>query len=366
MVVLAVACTGLLFLSVRGRSVRAQEARIRWLAPPECVERKEMERRLAGIFAAAALPLQVSARVQRWSGGFRLDLDIKVGSRNLVRRLQSFDCNSLADSAALLVALAVGGDRRVAASAERSPQEPQARAQPLAPERAEQAEPSPQTEPAAAIEVDDGRAAHATQTVSPVPPASAARVTTAPPPRDRAAATPPRPERFPKSGLSAGVAGGLLAGALPKRAASLAGDVTLELSRWSLGLRVGNLFAGSQRLGADASLHYRASYLALRGCAGFALGRLTLGPCMAIWLQRLEVHANGLGPARQGPSNWISLGLGAFSSLRVWRGLQATAEAGALLPLSERPEVDVLDLGEAAQVRPLVGYALLGLRQRFW
>ena len=350
---------------------RAEDVALRWSAPRGCPQRAEVERLLSAEVAPALGLLQVSARIERTAQGFTLDLTIAASSGPIVRRLHARDCHSLAQSAGLLVALALA-DR-----AEDSAPQGLLGAPALRTESDAGLSSGESQRDQAAGEVQSGSFGLAKEQVV----TGAARsLPTGPPDRSVSESTAaqrelqqrvPRADRSssPRPGVRYRVAGaaGLTLRALPRQAATLVGEVALELWSWSLGLRLGQGFAGKQRLSPEASLRFRSTQVALSGCGEFALGRVRVGPCAALWLQRLDVKSTGLRPGFQSEerATWLSLGLGVAARTGLGGGFEAALEAGVLLPVSERPEIDVLDLGEAAQVGPLAGYALLGCSYRF-
>lgn len=84
--------------------------RLRWSAPEGCPDtaavEARVERLLGGPPAATDRTLEATGTVERVARGLRLDLEIAAAGASSTRVLQSVACESLADAAALVIALA--------------------------------------------------------------------------------------------------------------------------------------------------------------------------------------------------------------------------------------------------------------------
>ena len=93
---------------------RATDFRLQWGAPPGCPERAAVEAAIARLLqqskGGATRPLDVLGVVTPVEGGFRLQLELSRDGTTSTREVRGATCEALADTAALVVALAVDPD----------------------------------------------------------------------------------------------------------------------------------------------------------------------------------------------------------------------------------------------------------------
>jgi hypothetical protein len=228
---------------------------LHWEAPPECPDAAEIERRIAAYTGSAEPdePLVVDAKVEQVDARWRLRLALTRGASEELRELEDGACEGLAESAAVLVAIAI------------------------APELMGEAEvppPQPPEPPTAPIE----------------PPPTTHAIETPPPP-------PPPARRREPLHVSLRASGGASVGWLP-----IGGDVALAFALWWRWLRlelVGSYapprrvrFDDLQRAGADVSawavgvracgLLHPVRWLDIPLCGGVEAGQLIGRPVQLV------------------------------------------------------------------------------------
>ena len=185
---------------------------LRWRAPAECPPAHRVQARIdtyAGTgTASAAAEVQVDAVVPCVNERWYLALAIKRGADREVRELDDIECEGLAESAAVLVAIAIAQERAAVP-------------EPPAPEP-----PAPEPPAAAVRRPEHSPAREATRSPSPGVAVVRRRGD------DATASSTARPAR-PPTHASARVAGGTSLGWLP-----LGGDVGVALALWWHRLRV--------------------------------------------------------------------------------------------------------------------------------
>jgi hypothetical protein len=108
-----------------------------WDAPAECPDEAAVRARVAGLLAASnvetiAPGFVISARVRTTAEGYRLDLDLGEGQRQIEAR----ECGELADAAALIVAIAIDPFALASAEPALEPAPPEPDPPPRTPSRA--------------------------------------------------------------------------------------------------------------------------------------------------------------------------------------------------------------------------------------
>jgi hypothetical protein len=86
---------------------RPPALRVQWQAPQGCPDQAEMLKRVAAVVGDDALPadLRVIGDVTQTANGYRAQLSIQAGGNTGLRTLDHSQCDILADSAALVIAL---------------------------------------------------------------------------------------------------------------------------------------------------------------------------------------------------------------------------------------------------------------------
>lgn len=317
----------------RVSSVLAQPLAIPWSAPAQCPSQEDFVRSVGALTDAdRAASAQVVARgtVVARGARFVLRLSVQVGKRNGVRTLEADTCDSLAQVAAWLIAVAVDPERAplapVAATATSDGSEaPAVRAPP----------PAPTPLPGAGVEAKSE------------PNPSASRV------RSRTPA-----ELWYRVGLFTGV----WAAGLPSPQASLGLRLGLGMGRGYLELRGAHMFSRSADA-ASGELQASSQELGITGCLDFG-ARLRGGPCAVLSGLRTHASTRGISAPAEDTIWWASAGLAAHLSWLVRAPWELHAEAGAALPISPRPRFLVEGEAPVLVAHPVSAYGQLGVSLR--
>ena len=341
----------------------AEPLALSWSAPAGCPRADAVRARIRRLLERAgsrsnARGLTVRATVVRAADQFVLSLAIETSAGLITRELQAHDCSLLSESAAVLVELASAPDaadavREPSSSAVAPPLETTAD-NPLDP-RAEapssataDTAPTPPEQP----QFDTPEAATSANTTaldaSDAPESSVARAA----------------PRLPWA-ARVSVGAGLFASGLPGPRPDLFTELALELRALSAGLRFGHVFGGSRDLGANTSVRYFADYLALNGCGRWGNERVLAGPCLGLLGSRSHAATSGLTDARARNALWAQVGLGASLRFRLSARSELGLEAGLLLPLTARPQFNVVNVGTLEQGNVVSGYSHIDLGIRF-
>lgn len=321
---------------------------LRWVAPGDCPDAGALRRGAAALLgrpidpAGAAPRVLVTGAVVREAGGFRLDLELRRGDAVDRRTLRDLRCDTLAESAALIVAAAIDPDH--------------GRPPTLPPEPAPVPEPAPPGPPAA----------------EPVPAASpiAAPTAVGPIPEDIpvAAPVPPTPARDPLRG-AVRLAGVFDQGSLSAPTGGPALALALLRGRWRVEL--GALYLAPQvaRPAPDRDLGARLSLgsASLRGCAvGRLAARLELAGCGGLEAGALIGQAVGaeVGPARPRANPWLAGLAGAAVSFTPRPRLALVLDLGAAVPLV-RPAFTLEGFGTLFKTQPAAFRGVLAVEARF-
>ena len=345
-----------------------------WSAPPSCpragVVRARVRRLLDSGPSRSRGPLpQVRATVVHATDQFVMSLAIETSSGPIVRELRARDCSLLAESAAVFVALASGSRNEEAGS-----------------KTAPSAVPTPTTEPEPSDRADShdrtasGATGGSTSSASRPTDGATSSATTASAPRSDAVPTGSRPDIAAREEVAseepsrssplpwtgrASLGAGVFANGLPGPRPDLFAELAFSVRWLSAGLRVGHVFGGSRKLPAATSAHYFADYLALSSCGLWGTPRLVAGPCVSLLGSRSHAATQGLADARDRSALWAQVGLGASLRCRLFARGEVGLESGVLLPLSARPQFNVVNVGTLEQGSVVSGYSHIDVALRF-
>ena len=161
------------------------------------------------------------------------------------------------------------------------------------------------------------------------------------------------------------VGAGMFANGLPGPRPDLFGEVALEVRAISASLRLGHLFGGSRGLPANARARYFSDYLALSGCRRWGTPRVVAGPCVSVLGSRSRAASEGLVDAQNRNAFWAQVGLGATLRFRLSKRVELGLETELLLPISARPQFNVVNAGALEQGSVVSGYSHIDLGIRF-
>jgi len=306
-----------------------------WRAPAGCPDAAAVRadvKRLGGVAVAGD-----SATVIAVSHGARWRATIALGGRGGSRErvVEAATCKSVAEAAALVVALAFPA--------------PEVPASPI--------EPAPRSEPARPVEP-----------ASPIDPAKPIEPAVAPPIVAREA--PARVASSARAPFAAGAAAGAIAGALPSTAPGVALSIAWLPRR--VRVELGAIASGAESasvIGAPVGADFRVLGASARACASLlALGPFALAPCAGIEADR--IHAAGFGSrASRDVDETRGAGLfGALATFAIDRPLVLRLGVDGVVPFA-RPRfvvnVDDLILVEVHRPAAIWGRALLGAEVRF-
>jgi len=278
---------------------------LEWSAPAGCPEGHAVQEevgKLLGDRAPGSPPLDVRAAIlPATGGGFSLTLVTHLDGVTGERTLSAPSCASLADAAALTLALILNPD--------------------LVP-------PAPDA--------------------SPAPP---------PPPADAQAAA---RDRWPPPRWRLGALGGIQTGAVQNLSSSFALSFGFGLGGFSLHLMPGLSLPQDVFVDAERKVGGRlwlATVTAL-GCWGAPIGWLTLRPCLGFEVTRLAGRGLGVLQPRDTAAYWTSGDLAILAGVPLGSGLSLEIGAVGLLPL-HHPTVYLDEIGNVSQ--PAVfGFRALG------
>lgn len=321
--VLAVATALALALGASPASAEDAPVALEWHAPSECPTREAVLARVAALLrGGASAPHAVVARAtaSRHASAWHVDVAMTIDRARGARSFDSDSCASVANAAAFALALAVDPTRApsVASSAEPTGGDAErsgasAAAADEAPSRAEPTRPEP-------TRVEPARA----------PPPAAPREEPAP----RRAASDER--------LAASASAFVDAGAFPK--AAVGAELAIAWRPRPFRAEIAGVLLPTQEIGLDAAPGARGTFslvgAATRFCYAPRIGRVEVGPCVALELDRASVSGAGLATTRSDAVTWASGGALGFAAL-TFRPITIRLMGGALLPLA-RPDFVVL------------------------
>lgn len=355
--------------SATAASPAASPIALRWAAPEACPDRgavvERIERLLGGPPAATDRRLDAEGAVEELPRGFRLDLRVASGDAESARVLQSVSCESLADAAALVIALAFDPDAVTAQEIRR------AEADAASPAPPPSGSAQPYTEPPAPASAG-GPIADTHGDAAPVSTAALIRIPVPIPARPPSPPAPPPRESRLSFGAFAAVEGD--AGSLP----SVAPGVRAGLSFGVGALRIEPSFeawpssrtALADRPSAGAELRLLA--FALDACRrllpwdGGAAAAEAFG-CLGFEIGELRGEGFGVSSPSSGGALWAAPRAGLRAELPLARWAAITLDVGVAVPLDRKRFVLDLSGGRAAvhEPSPVSGRAGLGLAFRF-
>ncbi|MBI2394330.1 MAG: hypothetical protein HYV09_32470 [Deltaproteobacteria bacterium] len=286
---------------------------LQWEAPASCPDRANVEARIAKLLqgADASKPVRAEARVRQSDGVFHLEL---VTTRDGVRGERVLDdpsCEALAESAALIVAMAVDP----AAALEPSPPSTAAVVAP----------PSASSAPAAPIP----------------PPAPGA----APPPVADASPDVSRGEPRPRPRLVLAAASDALVGVFPNAALGVGASLGVLPAplRFDLGVRWSPRANHALKTPEGASGAFELVAANARAAWLWSRERWDLGPSLHAEAGVARGRGVGLSQSLEGSAPWLAAGPGVLATLRAG-DVALSAEIVGLIPLT-RPRFVVEGTG---------------------
>jgi hypothetical protein len=284
--------------------------------------------------STATLDWRADARIARKGERWVLQLNLQQRGRSATRTLQADDCVTLSDAAAWLIAVAidpsVSGPGAVnmaglTTTEAVTPETNAARAdggeKPAVPQLAN-SDKQARTDPATSAEEADQQ----------------------PMPSDEANVMP-----VFAGGVFAGVSGAGLAGA----AFSLGAQAELRLGWLWFGLLVGHDFERTRSLTSQLAAHFSSQEFGAQLCLQWGAA-LHFGPCLALTGRRTNAHTS----ASQGRDNaafWATLGPCVQLTYALFSPLELSLNAGLFVPLSSRPEFELVQFGRAEPVGRAAG-----------
>jgi hypothetical protein len=322
------------------RVSRATDFRLQWGAPPGCPERAQVEAEIGRLLqqspGGARAPLDVLGVITRVEGGFRLQLELSRDGSTSAREVRGATCEALADTAALVVALAVDPEAMSRSSSPGPAPRPVAPTTPAGPGATRPSvPPANKPQPAARAGAPAPVRARTGQQTQPGRPATdATDATDAPDAPDATDATDASDVR--RWRVSAGLVGDLgtmqdLAGAVEIGAGVVVGPARLDaaFAFWfpqSAEAEADSRYGGT--LGLEAG--------ALAACAllppiARAVGpRFEVGlPCLAFELGRMHADGENVSDPGAGADLWAAVrgGAAAAWALEPWLRLRLRLEA---------------------------------------
>lgn len=292
-VAIALAALGPCATRATAQPIDANPVHLRWHAPPECPTGAQVAERIAALRSSKnpQSRLTVEATVGRSAGGFRLALVVQSEKGVAHRELSDGDCAALADTAALLVAVASDS---------------------LEPAESEAAGPAQD----AATE--------------PSPPADAGE-----PAAREAGGSAEQAAWSLELGLGFQVDYGLI----PRGPAPQVGlGVQLRRAPFRFGVDAGFMWPSESRNDAypDARLRLWAAMGRGRVCLDWGLGPFALGPCAMVEVGSLWSEVRGIDEPHPGRSLWFAGGGTLELRADLAPRLAVSIGAGALVP-SDHP-----------------------------
>jgi hypothetical protein len=326
---------------------------IAWDAPAGCPDRAYVERetdRLLGgrprggerRLEARAVALRLGP--DRWRLRLRTESGGAVGRRVLDART----CQSLADAAALVIALGYDPDAVRAAAALTVPggSGPEPTPAPASPPGSESPASLPTPSPSPA----------------PSPP---------PPPPDRSprpspelVASPPAADDAPAPGWLVAAGAALDAGALPDVAVGLQAGAGITWRPIRVELAGTYWIAQQTRVGGGKGADVSFASGSLGAGLAFAVGPFELGPAAGVELGRIHAEAFGVSNPGEATVLWAAATAGALAGWSFEPPLALRLGIEAVVPF-KRPRWVIEGVGAVDQPGPVGGRARLGLEARF-
>ncbi len=341
--------------------------------------------------------MQVRGRVRRAAAGrFVLELALEGGDYAAKRTLAAGSCQSLADAAAWLTALALDPSLSEPAEAAPPPSSEPAGVPPRAAEpSARAAEPAALAQEPPQLAADapheaaaaNQSAAVSTQTRTPAAPPSKRAAPEVAQARAESVARSDRPTtssraraRAPAESSSAAKLAaassrarlldaarwwraGLFTGAwdasLPAPQAELGARAGYGMGWLLLELRGGYVFGRSEALGGAARARFASQELGPALCAQWGR-RVRGGACAVVALLRTTGSVRGTTAPRREALLWAASGAALQLGWKTSRWLELLAEVGINLPVTPRPRFTIEGFGEVDRASPINVYARVG------
>jgi membrane-associated protease RseP (regulator of RpoE activity) len=313
---------------------RASAVELTWESPAGCPDRPNVEQRIVKLVGPAAkAEVLVEGRVTVTKTGYHLALTTTREGARGERALDDASCEALADSAALIVAMAIDP---AAALAIEEPAEPVAVVASADPIESEPPPPSP-------------------------------AVVVAPPPADVPAIVVRAPERAasvrPRFLLGGG--GEVLGGVFPRAAlgAALSAGVLFGPFRVDVGGRFTPSSAHSLSAPSGASGTFELLVAQARGAYLFTRNAWDLGPTRGVEVGRARGRGHGVSESLEGRAPWFAGSLGALATLRAG-AVAFTIDAALVVPFT-RPSFVIEGAGTVHTPAALALRAGLSAEVRF-
>jgi hypothetical protein len=316
----------------------AQSGAVSWQAPAGCPSQAALVRRIDDMLAQEQWPsdLRADGRVTSDGSHYALTLTIDHAGVRATRSLASRSCETLAVTAAWLIAVSLDPD---AAGAGQAIQDPATSAGSLA------AAAAPSALPTASTAQGAQRSARVEASAEPATSADVAA-----------------PRAAPALWGRVGVFTGIWGASLPGPTASLGLRAGLGRGLLYVELRGAHMFAGTRRLPVGV-LSVDSQTLGLAACAQWGQ-RLRGGPCATLSGLRTHAHIEGTSPPQDEAVFWGVAGAAANLAWVLRSPLELHAEAGLALPISARPRFKVHGVDEVEAASFLTGYGQLSVSVR--
>lgn len=286
-----------------------------WSGPAECPSRSDVEAQVRRTLGASNRPrkkISVEGRASRRRQGYRVTLHTRVAETDGERILDGDTCTEVADAAALVIALAIDPDA-------------------LAPP------PEPALPP-----------------LRPSPPAT--------PPARPAPSPSPREAPAPWF-VGAGV--GATMGSVPSPATSFVARVGWTDGRVRLVAYATTSLETERVIAPDVGGSFAATTFGVRGCGGILrAGALALWGCAGIELDRVTGRGFGVDRPGRAVGTWAAPTLAVLPTWNVSRHLAVLLEGAVATPLS-RPRFRLDDVGEVFRPGGLTAQVDVAVELRF-
>lgn len=344
-----------LWLLVAG-TVHAQDFELAWHAPDACPTERAVRGLVERSLRPAAEPMQpvraVGVVVQLSRTRYRLELELSQGERRAYRQLTATTCQALAQTASVLIAMAIDPDLGLAQDAEPAPQND---AQPTSvdagltpPSRP----PSPAPSPSQRADSDAQRRSRATKPATATAPAGPARDSF---PTIEIRDAKGRQVRFLASGY-AGIADVGLPGA--QALVGLLGGIAVQ--RFELAVALTALLPREQQLSRNGEVQLWSLESALEGRWLWGQ-RVRVGPYVALAALRSHGRAENVAEAHARTLYWV---LGSFGAALRWplvRAFALSLEGGPARALSARPRFEIAGVERASEASAWSGWGKIGM-----
>jgi hypothetical protein len=350
---------------------------LRWDAPAECPDAKNVKRRIRelGQTSAQALRLRAEGRIERVETRYRLVLKIHDGAEVRERTIESASCEDLAGAAAVSLGLLLravnaqaaageGGTDVAAGSAEG--ERGQGKTEPGSNASAQSGADGSGSNPAASSSSASG-ADTAGAPRGETKPASPKDVEVTPavtqPVQEETADVPKRHWavllRLPQASLSSGP--------LPKPSLGVEGGLGWSYDQWRM-LLLGRIYRSQtvwSELSPDTGAEIDRRAVSFSACRQLRAGAFAWAPCAALELEQVSAQGIGVGIAQQTSRAWVpvfGVSPAGYVYFAPWLALQGSL---SLSVASARPRVVIDGFGPVQQLGALRAGAALGLEWIF-